>query len=126
MLLYCYDAKVSDHIDTKMSHDEGTQLSTTVENHGRYQEAPNRTYSTTFDDKIAVHKYPSDVGIDDKKISNCEGGHSKNRRLNRQVRVKLLQLRASDVDAVFADSEGAVNSLRDVQVCCRNCGTERR
>ncbi len=36
--------------------------------------------------------------------------------LHRKRHPKLRQLDAKDVDAVFAESPGAVNSLRDVQV----------
>lgn len=35
---------------------------------------------------------------------------------HRKRRLKLRQLDAKDVDAVFAEDPGAINSLRDVQV----------
>lgn len=35
---------------------------------------------------------------------------------DRKLKTKLRQLDAKDVDAVFAEGQGAINSLRDVQV----------
>lgn len=122
LLSYYHNAKISQHMDTMFNPDEGTQLSTSVDGHGNYGDASNRAYPTIFDDNIIVPEHQSDVRTDDSKTSNYKGGNSDNRGLTRQPRPKLRQLKASDVDAICADSEGAINSLRDVQVWCHKCG----
>lgn len=63
-------------------------------------------------------KHRSDVRATEAKISTgmSQGGTPRHEGTTAKIQPTLRQLKSDDIDAICADQEGAINSLRDVQV----------
>lgn len=114
-------AKASGHLETTSPADEGVELLKPIDAHEHYlrrEGAPASVHPTTVYKSDVSLKHVSDVRTTEANIisGTSQDGTARHEGTRAKVQPKLCQLKSDDVDAICADGEGAINSLRDVQV----------